>query len=156
MTKTCKSWKSSRGGAFAVEAALVIGTLLILLFAIFEYARFIMIKQVVDNATREGTRLALAANVNDTNSFNYQTTTTIRNSVYAALGGQDQALTGLTVDVYLADSAGSNIGDWRNADVGQNIAVETNATYTPILPSFGFLPTSVPIFSKCVMRSEGN
>ena len=56
----------------------------------------------------------------------------------------------------LSSPDGNNIGTWTNAQAGQNIAVETNATYTPILPSFGFLPTSVPIFSKCVMRSEGN
>src|SRR5262245_8260733 len=145
-----------RRGALAVEASLVIGTLLLLLFAIFEYGRFIMIKQVMENAAREGARLAVSANVTDTNSFNYQTTSTIQSAVTTALAGQTTALTGTAVTVFLADSVGNNIGTWTNAQAGQNIAVQISATYTPILPSLGFLPGSVAINVKSVMRTEAN
>jgi hypothetical protein len=116
-----------------------------------------MIKHAVDNAAREGTRLALAANASDTNSFNYQTIATIQNTVVNALGGQDAALNAPPlVQVYLADSAGNNIGNWSDAQVGQNIAVQVNGSYSPILPTFGFLPANIPIFAKCVMRSDAN
>jgi Flp pilus assembly protein TadG len=139
-----------------VEAAVVIGTLLMLLFAIFEYGRFIMIKQIVENAAREGARLAVAANVSDTNSFNYQTTPKIRLHVMTSLAGQDTALTSPTVNVYLADNTGKSIGTWTNAQLGQNVAVEVTASYTPIMPTFGFLPATVPIAAKSMMRTEAN
>jgi Flp pilus assembly protein TadG len=140
----------------AVEACLVIGTLLILLFAIFEYGRYIMIKHLVDNAARQGARQAAASIVNDSNSFNFQTTTTVQNAVTSALAGQNGALTGLNIQVYLADASGTNIGTWTNAAFAQNVAIEIDATYTPIFPTLGFLPTSVPIFGKAIMQSEAN
>jgi Flp pilus assembly protein TadG len=148
--------KGRRDGAVAVEASLVIGTLLILLFAMFEYGRFVMIKHLVDNAARQGARLAAASIVNDPISFNYQTTSTVQSAVTAALAGQDTALTGLTIQVYLADASGNNIGTWTNAGFAQNIAVQVNASYTPIFPTLGFLPSSVPVFSKVLMQSEAN
>jgi len=148
--------KDRRCGAVAVEACLVIGTLLILLFAIFEYGRYIMIKHLVDNAARQGARLAASSIVNDSNSFNYQTTSTVQTAVQSALAGQDSALTGLNIQVYLADASGNNIGTWTNAAFAQNVAVEIDATYTPIFPTFGFLPTNVPIFAKSTMQSEAN
>jgi Flp pilus assembly protein TadG len=151
-----KRTSRQRPAATLVEAAMVIGTLLILFFAIFEYGRFIMIKQVVENAAREGTRLAASANVSDTNSFNYQTTSAVQAYVNNALAGQTAALTTPTVLVYLADAYGNNVGNWTNAQLGQNVAVQISAQYTPILPTFGFLPTSVPIFAKSIMRTEAN
>ena len=148
--------KGPRCGAVAVEACLVIGTLLILLFAIFEYGRFVMIKHLVDNAARQGARAAASGIVNDSNSFNYQTTTTVQTVAKSALAGQDAALTGLTIQVYLADASGNNVGTWTNAAFAQNVAVEIDATYTPIFPTFGLLPTNVPIFAKAIMQSEAN
>jgi Flp pilus assembly protein TadG len=154
-----------RDGATIVEAAVVLSALLILLFAIFEYGRFIMLLHLVDNAAREGTRLAVSSNVHDTNSFNYQTTATIQSGVIAAIAGQDTALSGLTIQVYLADASGNNIGLWTDAKVGQNIAVQIDATYTPMLPGFylpffhqwiGFFPNSVSISTKSVMQTEAN
>ncbi len=148
--------RDTRRGATLVEVAVVIGTLLIMMFAIFEYGRFIMIKQVVENAAREGARLAVASNVGDTNSFNYQTTTTVKNYVTTALAGQTAALTAPDTQVYLADSYGNNVGNWINAQMGQNVAVQISASYTPILPTFGFLPATLPITAKSMMRTEAN
>jgi Flp pilus assembly protein TadG len=145
-----------RTGATVVEAAFVILTLLIFMFAIFEYGRYTMIRHVVANAAREGARLAAAGNVNDTNSFNYQTTGTVTAAVLASMGGQDGSLTNPNVLVYLADANGNNIGTWTNAQVGQNIAVEIDATYSPLLPTFGFLPLNVAVFAKSVMQTEAN
>jgi len=151
-----RSRRPGRFGATVVEAAFVILTLLIFLFAIFEYGRYTMIRHVVANAAREGVRLAAGANVNDTNSFNYQTTATVTAAVRTSMGGQDQALTNPNVQVYLADANGNNIGTWTNAQAGQNIAVEIDATYSPLFPTFGFLPLNVAVFAKSVMQTEAN
>jgi Flp pilus assembly protein TadG len=145
-----------RRGATLVEAAVVIGTLLVFFFAIFEYGRFIMLKQLVENAAREGARLAVAAHVTDTNSFNYQTTASVQSHVTGKLAGQNAALTAINVQVYLADAAGANIGTWTNAQSGQNVAVQVNANYSPILPTMGLLPATVPIAAKSIMRTEAN
>jgi Flp pilus assembly protein TadG len=139
-----------------VEVALVMSSLIILLLAIMEYGRFIMIKQVVDNATREGAHLTLSADGSDATNYSYQTTSSIQAAVTNAMGGLDNSLTSLSINPYLADSSGNNIGSWTNAQDGQNIAVEVTATYTPIFPSLGFLPSMITVYSKCVMRSEGN
>ncbi len=145
-----------RRGATLVEVALVIGALIMMLLGIMEYGRFIMVKQVVDNATREGAHLTISADGSDPTSYSYQTTSSIQAAVTNAMGGVDATLSGLTIDVYLVDSQGNNIGSWTSAQDGQNIAVEVTGTYTPILPTLGFLPSTVTVHSKCVMRSEGN
>ncbi len=147
---------SVRRGGTLVEAAVVLSSLIILLLAIMEYGRFIMIKQVVDNATREGAHITLSADGSDSTNYSYQTTGSIQAAVKNAMGGLDATLSGLSIDPYLADSSGNNIGPWSSAQDGQNIAVEVTATYTPIFPSLGFLPSTITVHSKCVMRSEGN
>lgn len=146
----------ARRGATLVEVALVVGALIMMLLGIMEYGRFIMVKQVVDNATREGAHLTISADGSDSTNYSYQTTSSIQAAVKNAMGGVDALLGGLTIDVYLADSSGNNIGSWAAAQDGENIAVEVTGTYTPILPTFGFLPSTVTVHSKCVMRSEGN
>jgi Flp pilus assembly protein TadG len=128
--------------------AIVIGACLLFLLAIFEYGRFVMIKQLAENAAREGARQAVA-------NSGSQTTAQIQATVQNALVGQ--TLQNLDVDVYLTDpSTGANLGDWTTADFGQAIAVQLTATYYPILPTFGFLRNGVNIKATCVMRSEAN
>lgn len=145
-----------RRGATLVEAALVIGTLILFMLAIMEYGRFVMVKHVVDNATREGARLTVTADGSDPTSYDYQTDATIQQAVTNAMGGLDATLSGLSITAYLADSSGNNIGSWAGAQDGQYIAVEVSGTYQPILPSLGLLPSTITVSSKCVMRSEGN
>jgi Flp pilus assembly protein TadG len=47
-----------RRGAVAVEAALVLPMVLVLLFGIWEVGRFVLVGQVLNTAAREGARLA--------------------------------------------------------------------------------------------------
>src|SRR5579883_1140904 len=112
---------SVRRGGTLVEAAVVLSSLIILLLAIMEYGRFIMIKQVVDNATREGAHITLSADGSDSTNYSYQTTGSIQAAVKNAMGGLDATLSGLSIDPYLADSSGNNIGPWSSAQDGQNI-----------------------------------
>ena len=43
-----------RGGATAVEFAAVLSVLILFLFSIFEYGRYVMIENVLINAVRDG------------------------------------------------------------------------------------------------------
>src|SRR5690348_12706988 len=65
-----------RRGVTVVEMAIVIGACLLFLFAIFEYGRVIMLRQLLANATREAARYAVwNTNTQPTpNLQNYMTT----------------------------------------------------------------------------------
>ena len=131
-----------------VETAIVIGVCLMFLLAIFEYGRFVMIKQLVENSAREGARQAVA-------SPGSVTTAQVQTTVQNALAGQ--TLQNLNIQVYLADtSTGASLGDWTTASFGQGIAVKVTATFYPMLPTLGFLPNGVNLKATCIMRSEAN
>jgi Flp pilus assembly protein TadG len=137
-----------RRGVTLVEMAIVVGVCLILLLAIFEYGRFIMVKQLVENAAREGARQAVV-------STNTLTTQDIQNTVTNYLVGQP--LQNLNIQVYKADpTTGANLGTWNSAAFGDGIAVQVTGGYKPILPTFGFLPATVTVQAESLMRSEAN
>jgi Flp pilus assembly protein TadG len=58
--------RSERRGVVAVEAAVVMPFLIITMFGLWEVGRLIQVNQIVNNAAREGARLAAGAYVNGT------------------------------------------------------------------------------------------
>jgi len=141
-----------RRGAAVLETALVLNLLLVGLLGIFEYGRLVMIKQLMDNAAREGARLAVVGTAAEPEI----TTTQIQNTVTSYLAGQS-----LSVEppkVYQADpTTWANIGPWNQTPYGGAIAVEINATYVPIIPTtFGILPSPLPLKAVSMMLSEAN
>jgi len=157
--------KTRRSGLALVESALVMGLCLLFLFAIFEYGRFVMTKQVLDNAAREGARWAVA----NTQSG---TTTQVQNVADGYLAGQGGQLQGYSkttsIQVYRSDASGnpidssSNIvSDWTlapftNAAFGDSITVKISGTYKPVIPVFIFMPGSIQLQGVAVMKSEAN
>lgn len=137
-----------RRAATLVEAAIVLNVLFLLLFAVFEYGRFVMFRQLIDNAAREGARLAVV-------STNNLTTADIQAQVQTYMAGQ--ALTSFTVSVYRIDpTTKANLGLWSDAAFGEAIAVDVTGQYAPMLPSFGILPNPVSLSARSIMRSEAN
>jgi hypothetical protein len=57
---------SRRRGVVAVEAAITLPFLVIVMFGVWEVGRLIQVNQIVANAAREGARLAAGAYVNGT------------------------------------------------------------------------------------------
>jgi Flp pilus assembly protein TadG len=138
----------SRRAAAAVEVAASLLILLILMFAVVEFGRFIMVRHLVDNAAREGARVAVSGD-------STLTTSDIQNVVTNALIGQP--LQNVNVQVYEVDPAtGANLGPWTSAGVGNSIAVSVSGTYQPILPGWNYLPNSVTLTATVVMQSEAN
>jgi len=136
-----------RRGATTVEMALVLPICFVFIFGLFDFCRVLMVRQVADNAAREGARYATVSTDTVTSS---QVQTVVQNF----LAGQAPAA---TISVYLANPAtGSNIGTWETAQQGQAIGVQVSTTYTPILSKFSLLPSSVPVNATVIMRSEGN
>jgi Flp pilus assembly protein TadG len=140
---------SRRPGATVVEGAVVISVCLLFLFGIYEYGRFLMMRNLLDHAAREGARRAVA-------HVGGLATADIQNWVTSALAGQGQQLQGLNIQVYMADNNGNNAGAWSSAGFGQYIAVQIDGDYAPVLPMFLSMNSTVHIQSKAVMYSEGN
>ncbi len=144
-----------RRAATLVETALVLSIFLMLLFGIFEYGRFVMTRQLMENAAREGARWAIA------NTYN-GTVAQIRNVVDARLGVARNQLVGYTptssILVYAADSSGNPISgrSWNDAAFGEYIAVEVVGTYQPVLPNLLRMNASFTVRAKAIMSSEAN
>ena len=66
--RRCPHTRRRRSGATLVETALVLSVLLLFLFGIFEYTRFLLVNQLLSNAARDGVRYA-SVNVDKSNAF---------------------------------------------------------------------------------------
>jgi Flp pilus assembly protein TadG len=140
--------KKGRRAATVVETAFVLSVCLVFVLAIFEFGRLLMMRNLLDNAAREGARQA----VTNTNTL---TTSDIQATVTSYLAGQQFQT--LTILVYQVDPAtGNNIGAWNSATYGNTIAVEIDAAYQPMLPGMGWLAATVNLKSKAIMRSESS
>ncbi len=169
-----QSQRRSRRGTHAVEFSLVFPVLILFMFAIFEYGRFLMVRQLLDNAAREGARQAATragfVYSAGTQSYVAQTLTTanVQSTVINYLAGQPiqntsgQPLGPTDIQVYRADpTTGQPMTDakgslWTNASFGESIAVAVTCQYQPMLPGFGFLTNPEPVTFICLMRSEAN
>jgi Flp pilus assembly protein TadG len=148
-----------RRGTTVVETAIALMAAVILTLAIYDYGRYFMLSQLVNNAAREGARLAVA-------NTPTQNTAMIQNTVVQYLSNQnftDTSGTAFTAsDVVVLQvnpatgAATSPDSTWYNAPFGSGIMVQVNAKFTSLFPSFGFLPTTVKLRGTAVMLSEAN
>jgi len=136
-----------RRGAALIETAIALTTFIVLTFGIFEHGRILMMRQLLENAAREGARQAMVG----TGTL---TTANIQSIVTNYL--VNAPLTNLTIQVYATDSNGVNIGVWNNAIFGSGIAVQVDADGKPVLPTLGLLPSSLHFRVKSMMRCEAN
>jgi Flp pilus assembly protein TadG len=117
-----------------------------------------MMRQILDNAARAGARTAVIQATSYITSASANST--VQAAVTQALAGQ--SLQNLSVQVYLSDNSGNNIGDWTTASFGENIAVQIDADLPLLFPIFKFLPTnggatnSFHLTTNSIMRSEAN
>jgi Flp pilus assembly protein TadG len=143
-----------RSGAAAVEAALVLPFLMMFLLGVMEYGRYVMMLHVLQNAAREGARYAIAhtepvviSGVSYGNA-----TSDVTNVVNNFLAGQ--TLSGQTVQVYLSDTSGNNIGTWTNAEAGDLICVRISGNFNFIVGSLLRTSSSLSVQVRSVMRNE--
>ncbi len=136
--------------------AIVLPVMLLFLFGIMEYCRYVMLLQIMTNAAREGCRYAVmhttAVVINGTTYGN--NTSDVTNVINNMLGGQ--TLVGQTTSVYWSDAVGTNLGTWQNAQSGQWITVKITGSFTSVIPTLLRLSGSIPITAEVVMRSESN
>lgn len=142
-----------RRAATTVELAVVLVPFLLVVFAVFEYGRYTMMRHLVTSAAREGARLA-SVNTDVTNQCKNKTPEEVQRAARAVLANQ---LPDATIRIYRIDNDGKPLdGDWETtATYQQNIAVEVSAAYRPLVPTFRLLPNGLTVRGKAVMKSEG-
>jgi len=139
-----------RTAATAVEVAFVLSVCMVLLLAIFEYRRFVMLWYMVEEAKREGSRVTCVGTVTMQN-------TDVQAVVKGYLNGLPVTPNFPNGSPYKADpSTGAFAAPFASAAFGDPIAMEVNCTYTPMLPGLSFLVDPVIINAKVVMRSEAD
>jgi Flp pilus assembly protein TadG len=129
-----------------------------MIFAIFEYGRYVWARQVMENAARAGARVAV---VTATSYISSATATAgVNNAITEALA--NVPLQNVVYTEYQADGNGHNIGAWTQTPFGNNIVVQIDADLPLVFPTFGFLPNngaasnSVHITTTVMMRGEAN
>lgn len=144
-----------RPAATMVETAVVIAIFLLLLFGLFEYGRFIMTRQLMQNAAREGARWAVVHTYTGTLEQIQDVVDDKLDEGRRQLVGYDKTV---NIRAYATDTAGVEITGkaWNDVGFAENIAVEITGEYRPILPTFLFMDSSITISAKSVMASEAN
>lgn len=136
-----------RRGVTAVEMAVVALVLFPLLFTLLEYCRYVFVRQLLENAAREGARYAVVHTYD-------KTTADVQAIVAAKMAGQESNLSGFTIQVYRSDPAnGNNLGPWTDAQFSELITVQVNGSFLPLA---GWVQKTLPIEVRSVMASEAN
>jgi Flp pilus assembly protein TadG len=122
--------------------------LILVTFWLLDSGRYLMMRQSLTNAVREGARLAIV-------SGDSLATADIQSAVTARLA--PGLFPNLAITVYQVDPAtGANLGAWNNAAQGEFIAVQATATYTPLMPILPSLTGPIAMNATCIMSSETN
>lgn len=140
-----------RSGATLVETALVLSLLLLFLFGIFEYARYLLVNQLLSNAARDGARYA-ACNVDKQSNFVTVDDPTgvmnITSYVKQECHGADKWVESFAVSVFPCDNsattgsyanppvikAKASYNSWNEASFTDRLGVQITCTYRPVLP----------------------
>jgi Flp pilus assembly protein TadG len=139
--------KQRRRGATVIEFAVVAVVLFPLLFSLLEYCRYVFVRQLLENAAREGARYAVVHTYDNT-------TAQIQAIVVARMAGQENNVSGFTIQVYRSDpDTGVYLGPWTDAKFGETITVQITGNYLPLA---GWMQSTLPIDVRAVMASEAN
>jgi Flp pilus assembly protein TadG len=137
-----------RRGAAAVETAMVMLPVIMFFCGVFEYGRFVMDWNVLNNAAREGCRYALVNNTSSTISTDVQTLVTTK------MAGETSSFNNFTVTV-----SGTHLGvstPVNNLIPGDLITVTVSGKYKfmniiPLVP----MPSNLTMTSAVTMVCEG-
>jgi len=158
-----RTQRFSRQGHTIVEAAFVLLIALMLTMAIYDYGRYFMMSQLVNNAAREGARQAVA-NTNTQNTAMIQATViqylADQNGLNGLKDSSGKAFSAADVVVMQVNpatgAAATPDSNWYDAQFGSSIMVQVTANFSPLFPTFGFLPKNITVVGTSVMSSEAN
>lgn len=152
-----------RSGAAVVEMAFVLPVLVMFIFGIFEYGRFVFTYTTATNAARDGARYAV---VHTQDKVKADVVTVVTNK----MGRLDKQIVGYAVDVFYADPGASGLGatppvlqknpsfsgaeDWKNAPFPDKIAVQITGDYYPTMAWIVKAPVKYTLKISSMMTSE--
>ncbi|WP_158633421.1 TadE/TadG family type IV pilus assembly protein [Tautonia sociabilis] len=140
--------RTRRRGATVVETAIVLNIALMLILGVFESGCLLMTTPLLDNAARAAARQAASGTYGTTEQE-------IREAAERLLVGT-RFEEPPEILIYRIDTDGNPDGHWTDSAFGEGIAVQINARYTPIVPTFGIVPDPIPLSSRSIARSEGD
>ncbi len=170
-----------RPGTTLVETAMVLSLLLLFLFGIFEYGRYLMVTQCLSNAARDGVRYA-STNVDKSNSFvtvDEGGRMNITDYTKSQCQGVDKMISSFAVQVFPCSDAElfqdppvvqpkATYTSWNEAAFTGRLAVRITGIYRPVLPvvwlpgpgggmktSFYGSGNTVPLTITAICGSEG-
>jgi len=119
---------------------------LLFIFAIMEFGHFVMVKQLMDNAARDGARLAATGQ---------GTVTTAQVQALVTQELVNQGPQNMNIQVFQANpTTGANVGPWTSASLGQPIAVQITGQYKPMVALANLLPLPINVRSEAIIYSE--
>ncbi len=177
--------RAKRRGAVAAEFAVISIVMLLLVFGVFEFGRFLFMRQLMENAAREGSRFA-CVHTQDKTLLEVQTQT--KNTMFG-FDGMLKNHSNFLIPIILAPDTTSDIrvfradingapsnfntltnlevpvgggtanwfgAPWTNARFGDRIAVQIVASYRPATPALLYLPDPIPMQITAAASSEAN
>jgi Flp pilus assembly protein TadG len=143
-----KHRKQKRGGAAAVETALVILPVIMFFCGVFEYGRLLMVWNILNNAAREGCRYALVNNTAPTIATDVQT------KVTTMMAGQTAAFSTFSVTVSgMHQGTATPVNNLAAGDL-ITVTVSGNFQFMNIIPVVP-MPSNFTITSAVTMLCEG-
>jgi Flp pilus assembly protein TadG len=137
----------ARRGVTVVETAAVLSVLLLILFSVFEYGRYLMVENLLINAVRDGSRYALVHCQDATVVADVQAV------VRQKMAGLDSQLTGLDIQVFPTNSPTAALNSTNPDDP---ITVQASGTFRALFPQMPYMPTTFTMRSASMMTCEGN
>lgn len=137
-----------RRGATAVETAMVLIPLLMVIFGVFEYGWLLMNWNLLNNAAREGCRYAVVNNTSTTISTDVQTL------VNGYMAGETKNFNSFTVTVSGTHNGVSTAVNSLVAGDMMTVTVSGQYRFMNVIPLIT-MPTTMTISSSVIMVCEG-
>lgn len=174
-----KQTRRRRCGVTTVETAMVMLPLMLTMFSIFEYGRFVMIRQLLDLATEVGCRYAVVHNQDATVITDVQTQV---NQYMAGMNSTTHFSSALTTTVYQLPStlwdptlvtvtstswtvvppsnasltsSPSDTASINSIKPGDPIAVRVNGNFKMMFPTLLYVSPTIPMNSMVILTCEG-
>jgi len=113
--------QTKRPASAVIETVAVVVVFLMLLFGVLEYCRYLFIRQLTANASREGARYAVV----NTNSTSLDAD--VKAKVTQLMGGMDAKVRNFTVQIYAGDANGNMAFEYDSANP-PNYAFQTDGS----------------------------